>query len=67
MTQKEREAEKFSFYARGDQQIPSNPFKELDELYYKDNKTAQVDLETFANAHIKKEEEEQFNNDMMEL
>lgn len=62
--QKAREADKFSYYVRGDSQIPSNPLRELDELYAKDNKVPQIDLETFADEHVKSMEESKFNEDM---
>ena len=47
-TQKAREADKFSYYVRGDAAIPSNPLRELDELYSKDAKVPHIDLEVFA-------------------
>jgi len=50
-TQRAREADKFSFYVRGDAAIPSNPMRELDELYSKDAKVPHVDLEQFAKEH----------------
>ena len=50
-TQKAREADKFSFYVRGDAAIPSNPLRELDELYSKDAKVPHIDLEVFAKEH----------------
>jgi hypothetical protein len=66
-TQKAREADKFSYYARSDSQIPSNPLRELDELYSKDNKVPHIDLETFAKEHMKVVEGKKFNDDMVEL
>jgi hypothetical protein len=36
---------------RGDAAIPSNPLRELDELYSKDAKVPHIDLEVFAKEH----------------
>lgn len=44
-----------------------NPVKELDELYAKDSKIAQIDLEVFAIDRIKMEEEKKFNDEMATL
>ncbi len=66
-TQKSREADKFTYYARGDSQIPSNPLRELDELYSKDAKVPHIDLEGFAKDHLKHVEEKKFNDDMAQL
>jgi hypothetical protein len=41
-----------------------NPVKELDELYSKDSKVPQIDLERFAREQIKKDEEKKFNDEM---
>jgi hypothetical protein len=41
--------------------------KELDELYSKDTKVPMIDLEVFANEHMKKEEERVFNTEMAKL
>jgi hypothetical protein len=49
--QKAREADKFQYYVRGDAAIPSNPLRELDELYSKDAKVPHIDLEVFAKEH----------------
>ena len=38
--------------------------RELDELYSKDAKVPQIDLEVFAKEHTKAEEEKKFNEDM---
>jgi hypothetical protein len=39
----------------------------MDEYYSKDEKVPQIDLEVFANAHIQKLEEKQFQQDMLKL
>ena len=39
----------------------------MDEHYSKDEKVPQIDLEVFANAHIQKLEEKQFQQDMLKL
>jgi hypothetical protein len=44
-----------------------NPVKELDELYTKDAKIAQIDLEAFALERIKMDEEKKFNEEMVKL
>lgn len=44
-----------------------NPVKELDELYTKDAKIPQIDLEVFAQEQIKKDEENKFNSEMANL
>jgi hypothetical protein len=44
-----------------------NPVKELDELYTKDSKIAQIDLEVFALERIKLDEEKKFNEEMVKL
>lgn len=64
--QKNREADKFSYYSR-DNQIPSNPLKELDELYSKDERVLQTDLEIYARETIKKQEADMFNKEMAQL
>lgn len=66
-TQKAREADKFSYYAREGQAIPNNPLRELDELYSKDAKVPHIDLEGFAKEHLKSLEESKFNDDMTQL
>ncbi len=67
VTQKTREADKFSYYVPGGQQTPWNPLKEVDELYCKDNKVPLIDLEVFAKEHIKNVEEKKFNIEMGKL
>ncbi len=44
-----------------------NPVKELDELYAKDFKVTQIDLEVFALDRIKMDEEKKFNEEMIKL
>ena len=61
-----READKFRYYAH-DGQVPPDPRSEMDEHYSKDEKVPQIDLEVFANAHIQKQEEKQFQQDMLKL
>ena len=41
--------------------------RELDELYSKDNKVPHIDLEKFAQDHMKDVEEKKFQQDMDEL
>lgn len=50
-----------------DNQTIMNPVKELDELYSKDSKVPQIDLEAFAREQIKKDEEKKFNDEMAKL
>ena len=66
-TQKAREADKFSYYVRGDAAIPSNPLRELDELYSKDAKLPHIDLEVFAKDHSKSLADKKFNESMIKL
>lgn len=44
-----------------------NPVKELDELYTKDSKVPQIDLEVFAREQIKLDQEKKFNDEMTKL
>ena len=44
-----------------------NPVKELDELYAKDTKIPQINLENFAKERIKQEEERKFKDEMTKL
>ncbi len=66
-TQKAREADKFSFYVRGDAAIPSNPLRELDELYSKDSKIPHIDLEVFGKEHSQSLADRKFNESMAKL
>lgn len=66
MAQLQREADKFRYFAP-EGQVPPDPRSEMDELYSKDQKVPQIDLEAFAKAHILKLEEQQFQQDMTRL
>ena len=58
-----READKFRYYPPSAQN-QSNPIKELDEFYCKDEKVAKVDLDIYARDHVKDKEESKFQSDM---
>lgn len=47
--------------------IPQNPVKELDEIYAKDDKIYQIDLESIATAQMKEKEEKKFQEDIAAL
>jgi hypothetical protein len=44
-----------------------NPLKELDELYSKDSRVPLIDLEVFANEHVKKLKSDKFDSQMKML
>ena len=54
-----REAEKFRYYPTSSQ-ANSNPIKELDEFYCKDERVPKIDLDVFGKDHIKEKEEQKF-------
>ena len=64
--QKQREADKFRYYAPNPQS-QSNPVLELDEFYSKDEKVPKIDLEVFAKDHNKEKEGIKFDQDMAAL
>lgn len=56
--QRQRERTCFSIPNANNSQ---NPLKELDEIYAKDEKIAQLDLDDIAKDDLRKKEEEKFN------
>jgi hypothetical protein len=57
--QQYREADKFAYYERGNANR-TNPTRELDEFYCKDDKVPSIDLQLFAEEH----EDKMFNLEM---
>jgi hypothetical protein len=48
-------------------QIPQNPVRELDELYAKDEKIQQIDLDQISQDYFKQKDEEHFQSELMLL
>lgn len=65
-TQQLREADKFAYYERGNPNR-MNPTRELDEFYCKDDRIMCIDLQGYADEHIKEMEDKLFNEEMEQL